>query len=102
MDGAFGRWLRGAFDFSSWRGSVWEVLSRRKVDRFHRPVRRRRTDLRRSDFRWRTSPTDVLSRERAVGAALGLGQPGVWLDQRQQAHHFPITARLLGASDRAP
>jgi len=34
-------------------------------------------------------------------AALGVGQPGIWLDERQQAHHLSLAERFVVTSDRA-
>ena len=36
-----------------------------------------------------------------IDAALGLGQSGVWLVERRQAHLFQVAAGLVGAADRA-
>src|ERR1044072_3409412 len=71
------------------------------MDRLHGPVRRRRTGLRRADLRRRAAPTDFLPRKGTTRAALGLGQPGVWLVERRQAHHLPLAARLVVTSDCA-
>ncbi len=50
--------------------------------------------------RRRAAAVDVLSGPRAAGAALGLRQPGLRLDQRRQARHLPLHARCLGERRR--
>ena len=90
-----------AADRPSRAGAVPQVLARRRVDRLHRPVRRRRAGLRRSP------PTGGVPRQltyypaaRAAAAALGLRQPGLRLDARRQGGAVPLAARRLRCSPR--